>query len=275
MLRLESESGWWLITHPDHARLAGEFAAHWGNETFLLPEPRTIVVSGIAVHDDGWAARDQNPVITRKGKPSAFSHELVGGYSAFEEIDLRDYLAVRERAVQKVESENAYAALLVTMHTYNLLTQHADRSTISVQQIPLLDEFLEHQRARLDRLRGEIRQDPEIPAHTTTDQAIHDNFHLLQATDNLSLLSCVAYMQPSSLLHAMRRRDGSAVPVRVQPLAERSFVLSPYPFNKPSLSFHIPARHVEGKRFSSSQELASKYHAAVPEMLEIAISANA
>ena len=23
MLRMESETGWWLITHPDHARLAG------------------------------------------------------------------------------------------------------------------------------------------------------------------------------------------------------------------------------------------------------------
>jgi hypothetical protein len=26
MLRLESETGWWLVTHPDHARLAGNFA---------------------------------------------------------------------------------------------------------------------------------------------------------------------------------------------------------------------------------------------------------
>ena len=34
MLRMESETGWWLITHPDHARLAGEFAAAWGNAHF-------------------------------------------------------------------------------------------------------------------------------------------------------------------------------------------------------------------------------------------------
>ncbi len=41
MLRMESETGWWLITHPDHARLAGDFAAAWGNAGFRKPEPRT------------------------------------------------------------------------------------------------------------------------------------------------------------------------------------------------------------------------------------------
>src|SRR5579864_4902957 len=70
MLRMESETGWWLIRHPDHARLAGAFAAAWGNELFRRPEPRDRVLHGIATHDDGWAARDAHPTITRQGKPS-------------------------------------------------------------------------------------------------------------------------------------------------------------------------------------------------------------
>ena len=90
MLRMESETGWWLITHPDHARLAGAFAAAWGNDQFRRPEPRARVLYGIAAHDDGWAARDAHPTITSQGKPSAFSTELVGKYSAFEEIDLEN-----------------------------------------------------------------------------------------------------------------------------------------------------------------------------------------
>ena len=67
----------------------------------------------------------------RQGKPSAFSVELVGKYSAFEEIDLADYLAVRDRAVRLIAEEDAYAAILISMHTYSLLTDHADRSTIA------------------------------------------------------------------------------------------------------------------------------------------------
>ncbi len=77
MLRMESETGWWLIRHPDHAELAGAFAAAWGNEMFRKPEPRERVLFGIARHDDGWVARDAHLSITRQGKPSAFSTELV------------------------------------------------------------------------------------------------------------------------------------------------------------------------------------------------------
>src|SRR5271154_91198 len=58
MLRLETETGWWLITHPDHARLAGAFAEAWGNAQFCSPEPRARVLRGIASHDDGWMVRD-------------------------------------------------------------------------------------------------------------------------------------------------------------------------------------------------------------------------
>ena len=47
MLRLETEDGWWLITHVDHAHLAGAFAAKWGNDLFRSPEPRANVLKGI------------------------------------------------------------------------------------------------------------------------------------------------------------------------------------------------------------------------------------
>src|ERR1700685_3142017 len=159
MLRLESETGWWLVTHVDHAHLAGAFAEQWGNQQFLPPEPREQVLRGVTAHDDGWAARDQQPQITRQGKPSAFSVELVGKYSAFEEIDLADYLAVRERAARLVAKEDAYAALLVSMHTYNLLTARADRTTIQPEELPLLDAFLARQAQFQDELRARLAED--------------------------------------------------------------------------------------------------------------------
>src|ERR1700730_18656390 len=147
MLRLETETGWWLVTHVDHAHLAGAFAEKWGNDRFLAPEPRERVLRGINAHDDGWAARDQQPQITRQGKPSAFSVELVGKYSAFEEIDLADYLAVRDRAVRLIAEQDAYAAVLISMHTFSLLADHADRSTMAPSELPRLDQFLEQQKS--------------------------------------------------------------------------------------------------------------------------------
>ena len=270
MLRMESDSGWWLITHPDHAHLAGVFASHWGNAMFMAPEPRESVLHGIHVHDDGWAERDARPGITRQGKPSAFSHELVGKYSAFEEIDLADYLAVRESAVEQVETRDAYAALLVSMHTTNLLTQRADRSTVAPDQLPVLDAFLERQRLRQERLRAAVRLDAR--PKDATDEAILDNFRLLQATDNLSLLGCVAYMQPSTLLHPLPVAGGSTVSVAVTPLGARQFRLEPYPFDQPDLMCRVPARHVAGKVFSNHAELANKFAAANVELLTITVS---
>jgi hypothetical protein len=274
MLRLETETGWWLVTHPDHANLAGAFATHWGNAVFASPQPRTNVLLGIHVHDDGWASRDAAPTITKQGKPSAFSSELVGKYSAFEEIDLADYLAVRERAVQQIAAKDAYAALLVSMHTYNLLTARADRTTIAPSQLPLLDDFLARQQTLQNTLRTTIR-DTQPATNETTDEAItnqiQDNFRLLQATDNLSLLTCVDYAAPATLLHPMRKNDGTQTGIQVTPQGNRTFRLTPYPFGESAVTLTFPARHITGKTFASSAELQHQFTNAPIEHLTVTI----
>jgi hypothetical protein len=259
MLRMETETGWLLITHPDHARLAGDFAAAWGNAQFRSPQPRARVLEGISCHDDGWATRDAHPVITREGKPSAFSVELVGKYSAFEEIDLEEYLGVRERAVQIMAEQDPYAALLISMHTYSLLTEHADRSTIAAHDLPLLDNFLDRQQWFQIDLHTTIDADTTLNDSEKSDQAILENFHLLQACDNLSLLSCVAFSRPANLLHPLPLNGGGAKEVKVQSLGPRRFQLAPWPFCEPELTFQLPVRHVEGKTFNSSEALAAAF----------------
>lgn len=274
MLRLETKTGWWLVTHPDHARLAGAFAERWGNDRFLPPEPRANVLKGIARHDDGWAARDAAPQITRQGKPSAFSVELVGKYSAFEEIDLADYLAVRDRALRLIASEDAYAALLISMHTYNLLTEHADRSTIATEQLPLLDRFLAEQKDFQTTLRAQILSDDSTTPAEKREAAILDHFRLLQATDNLSLLSCVDFTQPAHLLHPLPLRTGGHTEVKVRSAGPRHFVLDPCPFDEPELHFTFPARHVEGIVFTSAAELQERFGKSPIETLSVTVSAS-
>jgi hypothetical protein len=272
MLRLQSKTGWWLVTHVDHAQLAGAFAARWGNQQFLAPEPRDRVLRGVNTHDDGWAARDQHPQITRQGKPSAFSVELVGKYSAFEEIDLADYLAVRDRAVRLVAAQDPYAALLVSMHTYNLLTARADRSTIQSEQLPLLDAFLARQLEFQQELRARIAADQRLTPEDITAARIENHFRLLQACDNLSLLSCVDYQQPGDLLHALPLCEGGESRITVERIGERHFRLTPYPFAESPLVFHLPARRIEGEHFHHAEELQKKFHAAGPELLPVTIT---
>jgi hypothetical protein len=273
MLRMETETGWWLITHPDHARLAGDFAAAWGNERFRRPEPRARVLKGIACHDDGWMVRDAHPSVTRQGRPSAFSTELVGKYSAFEEIDIADYLAVRDRAVRTIAEEDAYAGLLISMHTYSLLTEHADRATIAPDDLVLLDEFLERLRAYQGELRRAIAADSALAEGERSEQAVLEHFRLLQACDNLSLLTCVAFGAPADLLHPLPLNDGGTAEVEVTPIAERHFRLTPWPFAEPEVEFAFPARHVAGRLFGDSAELEAVFAAAPVERLTVRLSA--
>jgi Protein of unknown function (DUF3891) len=272
MLRMESETGWWLITHPDHARLAGAFAASWGNARFRRPQPRQRVLHGIATHDDGWAARDAHPAITRQGKPSAFSTELVGKYSAFEEIDLAEYLAVRDQAVRMIAEQDAYAGLLISMHTYSLLTEHADRSTIAPRDLGLLDAFLDRLRAYQAQLRAEIAVDDSLSTTEKSEQTTLQHFRLLQACDNLSLLTCVAFDRPAHLLHPLPLQDGSTAEVQVLPIAPRHFRLAPWPFSERELTFAFPARHVSGKRFGSSAELEAAFSSAPVKKLSVILT---
>jgi hypothetical protein len=273
MLRMQSETGWWLITHPDHARLAGAFATAWGNESFRRPEPRDRVLFGIATHDDGWAARDAHPSVTRQGKPSAFSAELVGKYSAFEEIDIADYLAVRERAVRIIAEKDPYSALLIAMHTYNLLSEHADRTTIAPERWALLDDFLARQQRYQSELMTTIAADETLTPEQKGEQTIRDHFRLLQACDNLSLLTCVAFDRPADLLHPLPLNDGGSAEVEVLPLGPRYFRLAPWPFAATKLTFQFPARHVTGDTFASSACLDQGFHAASVEQLTVKLTA--
>jgi hypothetical protein len=262
MLRAQAPGGWWLIRHPDHAQLAGEFAAQWGNALFRTPEPRADVIEGIRRHDDGWSIRDQKPLLTRQGKPSAFGADLVGKYTAFEEIDLPEYLGVRGRALEVVAESNPYAAMLISMHTCNLLTEHADRTTIRPEQLPLLDAFVDRQRQRQSELLTACADLARFNHIHLAPQTFNEHFRLLQACDNLSLLSCVDFAGPATLLHPLPTCGGGTQTIDVHRLGPRRFRLDPWPFEARELAFEIPARWVDGEVFQDPVELQSRYAAA-------------
>ena len=262
MLRKSETEGWILVTHPDHARLAGEFASRWGNELFAPPEPRPDVLEGIFCHDDGWKERDHSPQITRQGLPSAFSVELVGKYSAFEEIDLADYLAVRRRALEVIAQKNPYAAVMVSMHTHNLLSQRVDRATIRPADLGLLDSFLAEQLSAQRSLRGRLLGEGGYPPGQISDAAFNEHFALLQACDCLSLLACVDYEQPSDLLHDLITRRGDRRRIKYVRKDAAVYALDPFPFAGTIQKFAIPGRYVPQRKFASSQELTELYRSA-------------
>jgi Protein of unknown function (DUF3891) len=258
MIRSETDAAWILVTHPDHARIAGEFADAWGNERFARPEPYEPIRHAVYHHDDGWLARDAAPLLTREGKPEAFTSALVGAYSAFEEIDLPAYLRVRAKVTAEVAAQDAYAGIVVSMHTYNLLTEQADASTIRAEHRSAYETFLADQlawqRATVARLGAGAAE-------------LHRAFEFLQCCDNLSLIVCSGYAHARELRHTHPDRDGVRHAVRCEPLGGGSYRLSPWPLSVSRFILRVPYR-VIAKRASGSVELFRAAFAAAPVMME-------
>jgi hypothetical protein len=268
MIRIEEKDGWTLVAHQQHARLAGQFARHWGNAEFAPPEPRADILVAVARHDDAWAERDALPMLTREGRPGAFSHELVGRYSAFEEIDLADYLAVRGRATEAVARDNPYAAILISMHTVNLLTEQADLRGLPPDLLELHRGFIAGQLLRqieLAALAGVVRPEDITPAR------LRRAFEFLQLCDNLSLVTCVHYPRPITLRHRHPARDGRPAELVCTPLSATHYRVAPFPFDPDELRLAVPARRIAGATFRDEAALRAAYAAAPVEQMEVVI----
>jgi hypothetical protein len=166
-----------------------------------------------------------------------------------------------------------YAAILISMHTYNLLSGRADRSTIREDELPLLDAFLEEQMslqiALCDQL---IAANELLPAHLERS-TLHCHFQLLQACDNLSLLTCVDFGGNATLLHPFATIDGATMEIKVQRIADRTFRLSPYPFSQSQISLTFPARFVPAETFASSEDLREALNRA--ETVDVVVKVKA
>jgi Protein of unknown function (DUF3891) len=268
MIRIETETGWILVAHPDHARLAGGLAAHWGNAEFGAPEPRGDILAAVARHDDAWAPRDAAPFLTRQGRPGAFSRELVGTYSAFEEIDLADYLAVRGRAAEIVAADNPYAAIIISMHTVDLLTGQADLSGLGEPDRALHRAFIENELRRQRELVDALSRRPEY-AEGVKPERLRRAFEFLQACDSLSLAVCVRYPAPIALRHRHPRRDGTLAGLECTPLGGDAYRVTPYPFDADELVISLPCRSVPGKLFPSLEAFRAAFAASPVGALQV------
>lgn len=269
MIRIDTGTGWLLVEHGEHARLAGRFAAHWGNEAFAPPEPRADLLVAVSRHDDAWKERDDPPHLTREGRPSGYTKELVGRYSAFEEIDLGDYLSVRGRSTEKVAGDNPYAAVIISMHTVDLLTNQADLSKLGESDRALHGRFVEGQRRRQRELLGGLSAQPQYAA-SVLPEVLHQGFDFLQACDSLSLTACVRFESPIPLRGRHPTRAGETAVLDCTPLGNDTYRVSPYPFDVDDFEEEARCKFVPPK-FGDLADFRATYAAAPYATLRVRI----
>jgi len=271
MIRIETEYAWLLLTHKAHAALAGEFARHWKNPDFLPPDPFVSVLDAVSRHDDSWEPRDAAPELTPEGNPGAFSRELVGTYDAFEEIDLDAYLAVRGNATEQAAARDPYAAVLISMHTVNLLTEQADLTGLSPSARAAHSAFVEGQLARQAGLKSAIRAQPDLAA-CASDADFERGFRFLQACDSFSLYLGVAYDAPGKLRHPQPLRGGGEAVIHLTPAGPGRYTLDPWPLDEPEIVFSIPYRSVAKSETADLARFRAAYHTAPVEHHHITLT---
>jgi len=281
MLVTRREGELWLITHPEHGRVAGELCRRWGNHAFQTPAQHEALLIAATHHDDGWYELD--------GRPSFNAQEARPAH--FLELPLEVTVGPYGRGVDSVYARDGHAGALVSMHWAGLYHTRFGLHGGEPVAHPLAVEVVaeqDHRRAAALReawggrgLRSEFEHETWYA------------YELLQAFDLMSLALGLVNPDepavddpvpvPSTLARVEQPRGARSIPaVPVAPggpyieltlrIPSPGVVsLDPYPFSEPSFELEVSARRLEGRRYTSAEEAASAYHGAEPQAISIQV----
>ena len=276
MIRKHVGDEFWLIAQHDHALLAAELSQRVGGRGYAAPSPDAL--RGIALHDCGWPVHDD-------GAPTRNQHGLpLDVFETPPPIGLKVWSAGARRAAQEAD---AYAALLVSLHTLSLsvyattpspvVHERFDTSDPGIrfevnkfqqQQIELQEELRKRLGLRVDEPRrfglAEQSRDPR------ERQLIFD-FRLLQAMDKLSLSICCTRPPFETLEPLLTEPDGVNRPIKVRLVSRFELSLSPWPFRGERLDMSVPFRRVPGRAYPSDESFRERYASAVVERFDFAL----
>ena len=269
MLKTLLDDRIWLVTQPDHGRLAGQLAAHWGNRDGFAPlgsfggpadaQLRREAVFAIAQHDNGWWEWEATPDLSPDdGLPLSLGEVL------------RDQVAGMERWRVGLRRfpRSPYANLLISRHAHWLYAIRAlpdpdpafahplfwkgspEQLYPGTNEAPL--RFLAELEEMAAGWRGELAQDPATAGWLEPARFLpHER--LLQLCDGLSLALCSALIPAASgttrgmgndafeLRDVPRAGWEERVTITVTPLGDGRIALDPYPFDCDPLPLLVPA----------------------------------
>lgn len=267
MLKTRVGDELWLVHQPDHSRVAGYLAAHWGGRNgFARPgyfapntDPERLreeVVLAIAEHDNGWWEWEAAPTIdSADGYPLGLAE--VGQRSADEAFQRW------RNGVPRFASQHPYVSLLISLHAYYLYVFAFDVEQAREDELrhPLFggrdkvgslvrDEaktrlFLSEQERFQAECVQRLRQSPEWAAAIEKDH-LRPHVRLLQLLDAMSLLLSFGGQHPYQATHVPRSGWSDPATLTWTPKEGRRIVVDPFPFDLDPLEVLLPVRIVRG-----------------------------
>ncbi|WP_231184191.1 DUF3891 family protein [Haladaptatus sp. DYF46] len=287
MILADAEDHYRFITQPDHAKVAGEFAEHWGNETFDPPDPYAAMVLVADTHDDGWWEYDRRP------------HLENGDIVDFLSVPAEAWVTFYDDGIDSVVELNEYAGLVASMHGSGLRRRRYGLSSSWPDTPSAFEEFVDREERRQRRLADGLyesgggeendgRDDRERLSDADMDllTAIHEqgeppegteselwrNYELLQVWDFLSLVLCTSEWPEETAIDSVpKSADDEDVSMTVTPVGDDEFRLDPYPFDESPLTVSVPARIVSNGEYDSEAALLREYYAGDHETIEFTL----
>ena len=241
-----------LINQTDHARLSGQFSAHWGNATFATPARRESVIRAAMFHDNGWLRYETEPAyeVATKTSPSFFQSPVT-----------RTQLAAFGWAIDWLSDIDAYAGLLISRHRTGLYRQRygavqEPASAMRRRDEPLIDAFVAQYEAKQEQALAQFSR-----------REARTDYRLLQFWDLLSLALCLR--DPREERFALvptstDDEDGAGVAITMAPQGDGAIRLDPFPFDARGIELGYVYRRLPHADFASESAFRAAYFAAAP-----------
>jgi Protein of unknown function (DUF3891) len=280
MIVAEGPNEYRLITQNDHGDLAGQFAAHWGNDKFARLRPYQSMVLAAEAHDSGWWNWDINPSVDHDGVPLTFSRTPREVRSDF-----------YGKGIDNVIARDLYAGLIVSLHGVGLPQQ---RYRTMPSMVNRLDEYslkFINEREPTHKIMMEQVARTEQYAGMNTDDQIWFNYRMMQVFDRLSLFFCANFdiskvgesgshstsgkvFYGSSMKPTPTRFGEEDGEVRLRVVDKSNVIAEPYPFDQPKLTVSARGRMIPKRAYKSQEDFREIYATTNRELFQFTIAAG-
>jgi len=269
-----------LALQIDHSRVAGFFAAHWGNQDFARPEPYASVVLAAQEHDIGWWEWEMCPsTLNDKGFPLDY-HD--GSLKYLGQLRLDFY----KNAVDHVRNRDPYAALLMSMHGVALMNAGYGKYAYPPDRSgdPRVKAYIDNQEELRLKLIEELRHSERFKDFAS-DEQVWTNYEYMEVFDQLAQFVCNRYplnskwrkLGPTNSLNDVDipTKPGRApVKIAIDTVSEHRAVMTPYPFDVDPLVFSFSARLVPNRAYKSPEDFLGEFYRAERISISHTLSAS-
>jgi hypothetical protein len=254
IVRNQSDGSVVMITQNDHAKLAGLFAAHWGNREFERPRPTTSMMRAAQYHDGGWLRYETNPILDpATGKSPSYQHVPNDA----------GQLAAYQWAIDMLTEIDSYTGLMVSKHRtglwqsrYGAMTQPPARPPRKLTHE--VEDFIS---------RNEARQHVITAGLDRHEVAV--NYNLLQVWDLLSLYVCSNehhkdhVIEPAPTGYSV---GSNGVALKLTPTAPATIAVDPFPFDQAPLEAAVVYRALPASALHDADTFKAAYFGARPQV---------